>query len=328
MTAKIGRQFSLGLAKETTRGTTPASPTFWVRHDEIGVQEKRDFVKQEFSIGIIEDAIGADVSKEFVEGDVSAPVTDKAIGLLLLNALGTVATQANTPETGVHTHGFSVLQTAQHPSLSLYIDDPASGQDYTHANCMLSSIELNAETGAYASVTASFKGKKGATATLTPAVTTENVFRPQDITLKQASSLAGLAGASALSVRKVSLKIEKNLEDDDTLGSTTPADFYNKQMVVTGSLEAVYQNESDYKQYALAGTARAIRLSLINTSVTIGASTNPKVQIDLAKCVFEEIAINRGKDDIVTQTLSFKAFYSTTDASSVTASVVNTHASY
>lgn len=328
MTVKIGRQFSFGLAKESVRGTAPGSASFWVRHSEIGLQEKYDMAKQEFSIGIIEDGIGADVVKQYVEGDLKMPVTDKAIGLLLYNALGTVVTQANTPEAGVYTHTFSVLQSSQHPSLALYIDDPASGQDYTHALAMLSSLEISADLGQYAELTASFKAKKGATATLTPAITTENIFRPQDVTFKQATNLAGLTGASALSVKKLSLKIEKNLEDDDVLGSVTPADFYNKQLVITGSLEAIFQNESDFKTNALAGTARAIRITLQNAGVTIGTTNNPTLTIDMAKVHFEEIAVNRGANDIVTQTVSFKAYYSTTDASSITAVLKNTQTSY
>lgn len=328
MTTKIGRQFSIGLARETTRGTTPASASFWVRHDENGLQEKRDFATQEFSIGVIEDAIGADVVKEYVDGDLKMPVTDKAIGLLLYATLGTVSTAANTPETGVYTHTLSVLQDASHPTVSAYIDDPASGQDYTHANCVITALELAAEAGKYAMLTVGMRGRKGVAATLTPAITSENIFRPQDVSLKQATNLAGLGAATAQAVRKVSIKFEANIEDDDVLSSTSPSDFYNKQFVVTGSLEAVYRNESDFKQYALAGTARAIRLTLANTGVTIGATTNPKVQIDLAKCIFTEIAVNRGANDVVTQTLSFKAYYSTSDAQSVAATVVNTQSSY
>lgn len=328
MTVKIGRQFAIGFAKETTRGTAPGSASFWVRHTEIGLQEKFDMAKQEFSIGIIEDGVGADIVKQYVEGDIKMPVTDKAIGLLLYNALGAVTTQANTPETGVYTHTFTVLQSSQHPSLALYVDDPASGQDYTHALAMLNSLEINADIGAYASLSATFKAKKGATATLTPAITSENIFRPQDVTLKQASALAGLTGASAIPVKKLSLKIEKNLEDDDVLGNVAPQDFYNKQLVITGSIEAIYQNESDFKTNALAGTARAVRITLQNAGVIIGTTQNPTITIDLAKAHFEEIAINRGANDIVTQTLSFKAYYSTTDASSISVVVKNTQTSY
>jgi hypothetical protein len=124
------------------------------------------------------------------------------------------------------------------------------------------------------------------------------------------------------------LKIEQNIEDDDVLGSVAPGDFLNKQFTITGTLEALWQNETDYKQAALATTAKAMRIDLKNTDVTIGTSANPEIRIDLAKVIFKEITRPVKTNDLVRQTLSFKAVYSITDTLMVSALVTNLVTSY
>src|ERR1700681_4535284 len=37
-----------------------------------------------------------------------------------------------------------------------------------------------------------------------------------------------------------------NVEDQDVLGSVNPADFLNKEFAVEGTLECIYQNNSDF----------------------------------------------------------------------------------
>jgi len=328
MAKAIGRNVSVGIARETTRSTIPASASFWLRLDDQSVQEKYDMAQQEFGVGVIEGKVGADINKFVAEVDLKGPVTDKSIGLILYSTLGTVSTAANTPQTGVYRHTFSVLQSAQHPSVSVYIDDPAAAVDYAHGNCMVTKLELSAALGKHLAYSLGLRGKKGITQAATPAFGTENLFRPQDITFKHAANLAGLGAAAAIQLKAFSVAIEKNIEDDDVLGSTSSADFYNKQMLITGTIEAIFQNESDFKTAALAGTAKAIRLAAINTSATIGASANPALTIDLAKAMFTEIAVNRGLNDIITQTLSFEGYFSQTDAASITAVLDTTQASY
>jgi len=79
---------------------------------------------------------------------------------------------------------------------------------------------------------------------------------------------------------------------------------------------------------AIAGTAKAMRIDLINTDVTIGNSANPRVKIDLAKVIFTEISKVTALNDVVRQTLSFKAHYSISDTKMVQIVCTNVVASY
>lgn len=326
MSKGIGRLFQVGIAKEGTRGTAESAATFWLPFSEASIDEKREFVNDEQAFGVIEDSIGATLIKKFAEGSIKSHIGDKSFGLILFAALGAKAVSG--PTDSAYTHTITVGQSAQHPALTMFLDDPLGAQDYKHPLGMIDTLEINYELGKILEWNGTFRSKKGETATLTPSATSENKFTHKHVTFKVASNLAGLAAASALKIKSASIKVTKNLEDDDVLGSDEPEDFLNKQFTIEGTIEAMWQNESDFKTAFLAGTTKALRLQLINTDVTIGSSTNPSITIDLAKVSFTELTRPITANELVKQTLSFKAHYSSSDSKMVTCALVNTQASY
>lgn len=325
MTKFIGRLADIGIAKEASRGSAEADVDFYLPKVSLSIDDGIEQAIDESSLGVIEDATGAAVIAKFAEGEIEGNIYDKSFGLILLAALGSVNTTGPS-QTTVYTHTFSVLQSAQHPSLTLFLDDP--NQDYKYALAMLQTLELDIALGQYARYKAAFRSKAGATATLSPSYSTENHFLPQHATLKTASNLAGLGAASTIDVRSVKLKIDKNVEDDRKLGSLDQADILNRQVAVEGSLELVF-SDNTFKTEMLASTAKAMRLRLSNTDVTIGSSLNPQVTIDLAKVKFSNFERGYGSgNETVTATVDFKGFYSLADTSLVTAELVNEQASY
>ena len=320
----IGKLRQFGIVKETARGTAEAAALYWIPWADFSIDEKdkRDIDDQ--SRGLIEDSLGESIVAQWAEGKISAPIGDKHFPLILLALLGTV-TNADDADTdaSIIDHTITVAQSAQHQSLSLFVDDPLAAQDYKHALGVITGLDLKFEQNKFLSYTATFKAKKGVTATNSPAITTaENRFLPQHLVFKLASAYSGLTAASAVSVKSLSLKINQNIEDDFVLGSLTPADFLNKQMEITGDVELLWNAET-YKTLALAGTSQAMRIDLLNSDVTIGAAAHPEIQINLAKVLFEEIAVSGGLNEFVKQTLKFKAFYSTTDSLMISCYCVN-----
>jgi len=71
-----------------------------------------------------------------------------------------------------------------------------------------------------------------------------------------------------------------------------------------------------------------MRITLENTGVTIGASSSPKLVIDLAKVKFSEALITGGNNDISKIEVKFKGFYSQDDAFSIKAVLTNLQTSY
>lgn len=320
----IGRLADVGIAKEAVRGTPESAATFWLPKTALSYDDAIQQVVDEASLGVLEDSPNAAVVAKSGEGDIEGNITDKSFGLLLLSTLGAVATTGPS-QTTVYTHTFSVLQSAQHPSLTLFQEDP--NQDYKYALAMMDSLELDFMVGQFSKYKASFRSKAGATATLTPSYTAENYFLPQHGSLGYAANLAGLSSPTTIGVRSVKLKVDNNVEDDRKLGSNDPADILNKQFAVTGSLELVFNDET-FKTEMLADTSKAIRIRLTNSDVTIGTNLNPQLTIDLAKVKFGSFKRNYSNNDIVTAAVDFKAFYSVSDSKMLTMELINTQSAY
>jgi hypothetical protein len=329
MAKGVGRLVQFGIAKETTRGTPNAGADFWIPFSELDFQEKFENALDEESRGVIEDSVGQTRYKNWAEGTIKCPVEDKSFPLVLYATFGTLASTTNADGSGsVRNHTITVGQTSQHQALSLFIDDPLGGQDYKHGNGAVNTLEINYEQKKFINFSLSVMALKGATATLTPASSSLNRFLPQHLVFKTASTYGTLSTGSVIVLKSLQLTISNSIESDDVLGNVAPVDFLNKQFSIEGNLEALWQNESDFKTNTLAGTVKALRLSLINTDVTIGSAANPTIQIDLAKCVFTEISRPVKLNDLIMQAVKFKAHYSSTDSLMASILCTNLQGSY
>lgn len=324
MSKFIGRLADIGIKKETTRGTAETSATFWLPKMSFSYDDKIEQVVDESSYGVIEDSTGASIISKFAEGEFEGKISSNSIGLLLLATLGGLSTTGPS-QTTVYTHTFSVQEDNQCDSITVLQDDP--NQDYKYALGMIDSFDLDVSLGEFCKVTCSFRSLVGSTATLTPSYATEYNFLPQHGTITYADTLAGLSSGTTVSLRSVKLTVSKNLEDDRKIGSVAAVDILNKQMSIDGSAELIFDAET-FKTFMLADTAKAIRIRLTNTDVTIGSSLNPKLTVDLAKVKFSEFTRNYGNDDIVTVSLAFKAFYSISDSQMIAVELINEQASY
>jgi len=323
MSKFIGATVDVGVAKEAVRGTAEAAASYWLPKISLSIDDTIEQAVDENSVGVIEDATDAKLVYKFAEGEIEAKIGDKSFGLILLSALGSVSSSG--PTDSAYTHTFSVLQSAQHPSLTLFVED--GNQDYKHALGMVTGLEISAEVGKIITHKTNFRAKVGATATLTPSYSAENMFLAQHIVFKTASTQAGLGAASAITIRSVNFKINKNVEDDKNLGSTEPTDILNKQFAIEGSLELVF-DVNTMKTEMLADTVKAMRIDMINSDVLIGATSTPQLTFDFHAVKFSNFTRNYGNGDIVTATVDFKAFYKLADAKMVTCVLKNAVASY
>lgn len=325
----IGRLVQVGIARETSRGTPIGTPTFMIAYAELDLEEKDQRVSDEQSRGVIEGSVGESIVKQWMEASIKAPIGDRHFPLLLYAICGTISSTGSVGT--AYSHTVTVLQNAQHPTLTLQLDDPLSAQDYTHALSTVAQLEILYEREKFLSYSASIKGTKGVAASVTPAAVSENRFLPQHLTFKIATTQGNLTGTgTAIPLKSATLRINQNIQDDDVLGSIAPTDYLSKQFTIEGEVEAIFQNESDFKTISLSGTARAIRFDLVNTGVAIGTvtPTNPSLRIDLHSVTFQPITKPIRLNDIVMQKVAFKAHYNTTDSKMVTITAVNETASY
>jgi Phage tail tube protein len=393
----IGRQQSVGIAKETTRGTAVASAAYWLPFSDAALEEKFENVTQDEAYGVIEDSVGQFRTKNWAEGTIKVPLTDQSLPLLMFALFGANADSTHSGESAVYDHKATVGESAQHQSLSFFINDALTSQDYVYANGVVHKADLDIELKKFAELTLSVKSQKGTVQAASPAMVAENRFLPQYMSFSSAPSTAGVngtltatgtaaslihvtglsisttllkvgmrvtatnlpAGATVAAIVSASafdlsvattgaigtmtfngalvklksfkLTVDSNIEDDDVLGSVTPNDFLNKEFKVEGQLTALWQNESDFKTAALAtpAIAQSLLVDIKNTDVTLGVvPTNPEFKILLDQVYFTEFSRPFAVNNLILQTVKFKAVYNLTNAEMIAATTTTNVASY
>lgn len=327
MSKFIGRRFNFGIGKETTRGTA-VSAGYWLPRTELTFDEKVEQIKDESTIGVIENQSDASVVKKYAEGSLTGIINDDSIGLVLNATFGSCVTTG--PTDSAYTHTYNIQQSAQHQSLTLVVSEPnatgASSLEFPLA--VIDSLDLEFAVGEFPTYSIAFMSNAASATSASVSYTAPDNFRPQDGSVRIADTYGNLASGTSYAVRSASLSISKNVEDDHNIGSVAVTDRLNKQVAVSGTLELVYNDREFVEQFLKADIDRAIQLQFTNTDKTIGAATNPSLTIKLAKVKFQEVARSLGNDDIVLQTVNFEGYYSISDAKMVEMVLVNDVASY
>lgn len=325
MPAYLGRLVSVGIGRESSRGTA-VNPTFWEKHDSVKIDDILTQVIDEAAAGVIEAGENGFGVELFSSWEAEVKIKDVTVGLWLLAIFGSAADAAHSGESAVYDHTYTVQESNQHQSLTISVNDPV--QDYRYALGCIDTAELTFEVGKMAMLSMSGSAHAGASATLTPSMTQENYFTPQCVTYKDASTAAGLAAATAKKVKKVSIKVSKNLEPDMILSNVAPNDFFNKTFKVEGTIEALFTSEAEFKTGFLADGYRAMLLNLVNSDVVIGSAANPQLQIQLDRVKIRELSRDLGIDGIVRQTVSFTGLFNPSTSTQIKAILTNTQASY
>lgn len=326
MATYIGRLTDIGLGVESSRGAGIA-PTFWLPKTGFSFDDKTTIARAEAGLGKLADSHDSFVISNYGEGDIEAYLGDRSIGYFLYSLLGSVNTSG--PTDNAYTHAFSISEANNHQSLAVVVKDANTTEMYRLA--MVNSLEISATLEDIVGVTANIMSKQAVSSSATASYTTSDVnFTKSDIQVKVADTVGNLSGASVLSVKELTLSIEGNVTADDSLATAEPEDFFNQQLSVEGELVLNYTDET-WKNYMRNETHRAMEIKFVNEAEVIGGgSTNPSLTIQMPKVDFYEWEADYSLDEIVTQTVSFKANYDMANALNVisTCSLVNGQTSY
>jgi hypothetical protein len=195
MSKGIGRLFSIGIQKQTTRGTAIASASHWLPFSDASIDEKFENATQDEAYGIIEDSVSQSRVKNWAEGTLKVPLTDLSLPLILFSLFGANADSIHAGESAVYDHKTTVGESAQHQSLTLFIHDPLSGVDYSHALGVIHKADLDVELKKFADLSLSVKALKGVTqSAFSPSIAAENRFLPQYMAFSSAPTTAGVNG--------------------------------------------------------------------------------------------------------------------------------------
>lgn len=226
----------------------------------------------------------------------------------------------------VRHHVFRRLNTNNHPSYTIYAVDPVTA-DERSAYCMMDNLDIECMADDIAKFAAKFIGQPlASTSTQTPAYTAENPFLGKYLSVKFASAFTGLDAASATPLERIKLSSTKKLESVHQTGGSdplAPTSFHNTEFEEKGDFAALF-NATTLRDLALAGTARAVRVTIANTGVTIGSSANPTLQFDYPEVYFNDWGKDGDNAKVVRQNLAFTAVYNTTRSMTSEAILVNT----
>lgn len=323
MSEIIGREIQFGVATEATRGTPESAADKWLRKVVANVAERAKHAIDDTTRGRFEDGEGRRVVQKFVEGDVSGLVQADVLGWLLSNIYGVVV---STQVAGsVYSHVFTLKQNSQHQSLTLFTKD-GSVQQLKIANAMINTLEIAATVEDYVRFTASFAGGAATDNTDTPSYDTEYDFIARDIVVKIADSEAGLAGASATKLKDLSVKWDQGLILDHVVGAYTPDDIYNSRLTIEGNFTLNFDAET-FKDLYLANTAKYMSIT-ITGEADIGSGNFPTITILLYKVQFMDWNRTGGANDLVTQPISFRAFYNPSDSKQSQVTLKNLTSAY
>jgi len=312
MSKAIGRLANLGIGKETSRGIG-VSADFWVPKITLSYDDKVTKVNSALSYGTI-NSMGNQslVAQKWAEGTIEGEILDKSFGLFLLALLGTVSSAVE--ETTAYRHTYTLQEDNQHDSLSLHIDEPNG--DFIFELAMIENMEITMVPEDVVKFSVDFKSKSSQASAGSATYTAENKFLGRHLSFKVAALTGNLDAASALSLKSLTVSISKSLLLDQVLGTVQPEDILNQAISISGELELLYDDRT-YANYMLDGTYRAMRIELVNSDATVGATSNPTFRLDLSRVEFESWEVARENDDVMAQTISFKAMHDITNGNTI-----------
>ena len=319
----VGRQIEFGVATEASRGSAETTADKWMRKVTANVVERATHALDDSTRGRLEDGEGRRKVQSHIEGDVEGILHADVIGWLLANIYGVVVTSTVTGS--VKSHLFTLRQNIQHASLTLFAKD-GSVQQSVFSNAMINTLEINASIDDYVRFNASFLASVAASNASSPSYDTEYDFVARDITVKIADTEAGLAGATATKVKDLGIKWDQGLIRDHVVGAYTPDDIYNARLMIDGNFTLNFADET-FKDLYLGNSAKYMSITIAGEA-DLGSGNNPTITIVLNKVQFMDWNRAGGANELVTEPISFRAFYNPTDSEQSTVTLKNLTASY
>lgn len=318
MTKFVGRRGSLGVAFESSRGVAVA-PAYWIPYATLSFGDRIEGARENQGMGNIADSDSFYVTMQFGEGEVEAQLYDSGLGYILGSVLGAVpVTTGGNP----YTHTYTLSQTNQAKSLTLYWSDP--DRSYVFPLAVVDTFNISVEPNGIVNYTIGFKSKRARDYTSQTAnyTSTGSKFLHQHVQVRLASAVGGLSAATPISLKNLDLTITRNSMYDSVLGTIEPEDILSQPIAVEGSLSLNLEDDT-YRNFMLNNTYRAMEILLFRSS-------SSSLQLQFPRVDFSEWERDLNLDEITRQNINFKGNYDAANALQIvsTAVLINTKSSY
>ena len=323
MSEYIGRQSAVGVAVESTRGTAETTASRWIRKSTADVIQNVDKVIDESSFGRLEESPTSRRVRAWYEGSIEGNLHADVIGYLFYQLYGAVDT--TTVAGSVKDHEFTLDNTIEHPTLSIFNKDGVK-QEVLNGG-VVSEMSISATTDAIVSFSSTIMAKDSASNTDTVDYSeTEYDFVGKDITIKIADTEGGLTSATALKVKSADINWNANAIADYAFGEDTPDNIYNSRFALDIELTKNYVDEV-FENLWKSDDAKYMQIQ-IKGSQNIGGSNNPTITITLNKVQVQDWSKSDDNDALAEESVTLKAFYNETDEEQSKVVVRNLTASY
>lgn len=319
----IGRDLQVGLATETVRGTAATTVEKWMRNVSVSILERAEHVEDDSRRGVLEDMQGRRVISKYIEGDIEGIVHVDAIGYLYSSIYGVVVSEVVAGS--VYDHEFTLGQNIEHPTLTVFAKD-GDAQQLKFNGCVLNTLEISASIDNFVRFTAGIIGIGGVDNAAVPDYDTEYDFIGRDITIKVADSEAGLSGATAIKAKSVSINHDQGAIRDQVFGANTPDNIYNAKQSIDGEFMLNFTDET-FKDLYLGNTSKYMSIT-IEGEADLGSGNKPTITYIFNNIMITDWTRDGGSDELVTQTVSFKAYYNETDGEASKVTLRNLTSSY
>lgn len=232
-----------------------------------------------------------------------------------------------TAVSGVNAHFFERLNSNNHPTFTLYDDDPVAWAKAPY--CMINSFELSCEVADYVKFSAEFQGKQMQEASsLNPVYSDEQPFTASMAGVSFADNESWLNNATTVCMQNFRLTINKNLTDIQCFGSTDIDSLHNQQFDVDWDFEALYESTT-LRDWVIDSSKKALRFYAENTNATaLTTWVYPSIYVDCMKVWLNEWTKSDDNNWIVKQTMWFTAQYDNASSATIEILLLNNNSTW
>lgn len=318
MSKFVGRRGELAVGIEGTRGVV-ASTLFPLPRTTISFDDRANYALEEQGLGKIADSDSNHLVSKHADGEIEAELYDKVAGVILTSLFGASPTSSGS---NPYTHEYTLSNTNQHKSISLLYQDPDLAKMFRLG--VVNSVSIVVEPNATVQWTVGFmsKGAQDWTSQTLNYTSLGAKWLHQHLQTKLAANVGAIAAASVISLKRLELNINANASHDFILGTVEPEDVLNQQFSVEGTLELNHEADT-YRDLMLDNTYRAMEIKL-------NGGANSSLTLQFPRVSFSEWEQDRTLNEIVTESINFKAHYDAANALDIisTATLINTQTSY
>lgn len=319
----VGRQIEVGFAIEDNRGTAEAAAQKWAKHVSADIVPRTQKVVDDNTRGRLEDSQGARIVRKWYEGELSGVLHADTLGYLLLNLYGAVS--SSNVSGSIYSHEFTLDQSIEHEALTIFRKD-GGVENQAYGGGVISALEISASTEDYVRFSATVMAKNEQGHSLTPSYNTEYDFVGKDITIKVATSEAGLSGASAVKAKTLAIRFDPGVISDYVFGAETPDDHYNAKMSIEVEFTKNYE-DTTFEDLFASDDYRYMQVAIVGDA-DLGGGNNPELTFLFHRVQVQNWERSSENDALSEETVTVKAFYNASDGEQSQVTLQNLTAAY